>query len=286
MTFHPPHPTPGMRRTLTALLLAFVLALIASCGAPESERSPTEFGHVHGLGVNPADQKLYVASHLGVFVIEDEAARLIANRRQDTMGFTVVGPDQFLGSGHPASLDEPNPLGLIKSDDAARTWSAVAFAGEQDFHAIDANGRRIYAYSASDAALLHSGDGGDTWKTVARDELFDIAVNPSDADHVLAAEPNGTLVSYRIDADPVRVENAPALNAIDWQPNGLVVGTGRGGKVWVSSDDGQTWESRGDLPGTAEALTVKSATWYAATAAGIQASDDRGRTWTSILENQ
>lgn len=280
---HP--PKAAILRSSTAFLLTLVLTLTASCGDQEPGHAPSPFLHVHGLGVNPADQTLYAATHSGVFAIDNGSARLIADRRQDTMGFTVVGPDQFLGSGHPASLDEPNPLGLIKSDDAGRTWSTVAFAGEEDFHAIDSVGSRIYAYSAGRAALLLSRDGGSTWDTVASNGLLDIAVDLDDPNHVLAAEFNGNLTSYRVGSDPLVIEDSPALNMIDWQSKDVVVGTGRGGKVWVSSDAGKTWKPRGDLPGTAEALTVRGATWYAATAAGIHASTDLGRTWTAILEN-
>lgn len=111
-------------RPSTALFLTMILSLTAGCSDQEPQHTQHQFGHVHGLGVNPADQTLYAATHTGVFAIENGSAHLIANRRQDTMGFTVVGPDQFLGSGHPASLNEPNPLGLIRSDDAAKTWSA------------------------------------------------------------------------------------------------------------------------------------------------------------------
>ena len=279
-------PHPLVAATLRcALLLALILSLTAGCGDQERAHSPSPFLHVHGLGVNPADEKLYAATHTGVFVVENGSARLIANRRQDTMGFTVAGPDHFLGSGHPASLDEPNPLGLIKSDDAAGTWSTVAFGGEEDFHAIDSVGSRIYAYSAGQSALLHSPNDGGTWDTVARDGLLDIAVDPTDPDQVLAAQFNGSLKSYRLGSPPVDIDDAPALNTIDWNPKGDVVGTGRGGRVWVSSDSGITWKPRGDLPATAEALTVRSATWYAATATGIHASRDRGRTWTVVLEN-
>ncbi|MDQ3275042.1 MAG: exo-alpha-sialidase, partial [Actinomycetota bacterium] len=58
--------------------------------------------HVHGLGINPKDGALFVATHTGVFRIpESGQAVRIADRWQDTMGFTVVGPDHFLASGHP-----------------------------------------------------------------------------------------------------------------------------------------------------------------------------------------
>ena len=273
-------------RPTTPFLIMMILTLIVGCADQEPKHSPHQFGHVHGLGVNPADQTLYAATHTGVFAIENGSARLIANRRQDTMGFTVVGPDQFLGSGHPASLDEPNPLGLIRSDDAAKSWSVVAFEGERDFHAIDAARPRIYAYSADSETLLRTRDDGTRWDTVARGGLLDIAVDPSDPNRVFATDHTGHLVSYRVGAAPDPIDDAPMMNMIDWDPDGDLVGTGRGGKVWASGDAGQSWKPRGTLPGTTEALTVKSRTWYAATAAGIHGSTDGGRTWTAVIEIQ
>ncbi|MGH2838494.1 MAG: F510_1955 family glycosylhydrolase, partial [Thermoleophilaceae bacterium] len=59
--------------------------------------------HVHGLGVNPADGALFIATHTGLYRAPDGelAAERVGDRYQDTMGFTVTGPDSFLGSGHP-----------------------------------------------------------------------------------------------------------------------------------------------------------------------------------------
>jgi hypothetical protein len=61
--------------------------------------------HVHGLGINPKDGGLYAATHTGLFVIGDGTATRVSGRLQDTMGFTVVGPDHFIGSGHPDFRD-------------------------------------------------------------------------------------------------------------------------------------------------------------------------------------
>jgi hypothetical protein len=60
-------------------------------------------GHVHRLGVDPADATLYIATHVGLLDLDEsrEATR-VADRRQDTMAFTVVGPGHLLASGHPA----------------------------------------------------------------------------------------------------------------------------------------------------------------------------------------
>jgi hypothetical protein len=62
--------------------------------------------HVHGLGINPRDGALYAATHTGLFVIRDGAATRAANHYQDNMGFTVLGPDHFIGSGHPDLRDQ------------------------------------------------------------------------------------------------------------------------------------------------------------------------------------
>ena len=97
--------------------------------------------HVHGLGVDPADGTLYVATHYGTFrVPADGPAQRIGDSLQDTMGFTVVGADHFLGSGHPdqQGFDEGQPplRGLIESTDGGETWEALALSGEVDFHAL------------------------------------------------------------------------------------------------------------------------------------------------------
>ena len=61
---------------------------------------------VHGLGLNPADGDLYTATHFGLFrVAADGVAERVGESLQDTMGFTVVGPDRFVASGHPDIRD-------------------------------------------------------------------------------------------------------------------------------------------------------------------------------------
>lgn len=97
--------------------------------------------HVHGLGLNPKDGSLFAATHTGLFRITEGRAERVGNRYQDTMGFTVVGPDRFLGSGHPELRDYtsgklPGLLGLIESKDAGRSWKPQPLLGEADFHIL------------------------------------------------------------------------------------------------------------------------------------------------------
>jgi len=59
--------------------------------------------HVHGLGINPADGTLYAATHTGLFTVRDGAGQRVADRLQDTTGFTVVGPTTSWAAATPTS---------------------------------------------------------------------------------------------------------------------------------------------------------------------------------------
>jgi hypothetical protein len=145
----------AMARRIRATTALMLVTGLAACG-DESPRAvapstlpPTEAGpqHIHGLGVNPADGSLMIATHSGLFraAPDSDSAKRIGDRRQDTMGFTVVGPDRFLGSGHPDLRDElPSLLGLIRSDDGGRSWESVSLLGEADFHILRTAGTRLY----------------------------------------------------------------------------------------------------------------------------------------------
>src|SRR5918992_2246739 len=73
-------------------------------GVPATDPGPI---HVHGLGINPADGSLFIATHTGLFRVGRDSQRAVrvGDRFQDTMGFSVVGADRFLGSGHPDARD-------------------------------------------------------------------------------------------------------------------------------------------------------------------------------------
>ena len=99
-------------RSSARITLCALAVLIAGCGTDNDAPSFTPPSsssegatHIHGLGINPADDTLYAATHTGLFTVRDGAGQRVADRLQDTMGFTVVGPDHFLGSGHPDFRD-------------------------------------------------------------------------------------------------------------------------------------------------------------------------------------
>jgi hypothetical protein len=130
-----------------AIVAGFLLMRGAGLFAGAAGGGP-RFEHVHGVGLNPADNTVYAGTHHGLFrVSADSAPTRVADRAQDFMGFTVVGPDHFLTSGHPAegSLG-PSSLGLVESTDGGNTWTSLSLAGEADFHALQARHGNIYGH--------------------------------------------------------------------------------------------------------------------------------------------
>jgi len=157
-------------------------------GVPFADPGPV---HVHGLGINPADGSLFIATHTGLFRVgkDSQKAVRVAARYQDTMGFSIVGPNRFLGSGHPDAREQELPplLGLIQSTDAGKTWQPISLLGEADFHVLRSTDRNVYGYDASNDRLLASADDGRSWAELDQPApLVDLAPDPGDARRLVA----------------------------------------------------------------------------------------------------
>jgi hypothetical protein len=287
----------GRRRLLFALLLT-IAALAAAVfvvtrgesdsgdeGAAPDDPGPV---HVHGLGINPADGALFIATHTGMYRApagESRAARVGAGF-QDTMGFTVVGPDRFLGSGHPdpESLRQgawPPNLGLIESTDAGRSWRSVSLLGEADFHVLRARGDLVYGFDASNGRLLLSRDGGETWRQrPIPGRLFDLALDPSDASRIVAASERGLFVSTDAARSWRPLDGSVGLLA--WPARGSLYLVDGGGPVWASAGPTGRWRSVGDVGGQpASFLGVGPRELYVALHDGtVKTSGDGGRSWS------
>jgi hypothetical protein len=244
--------------------------------------------HVHGLGVNPADDGLYVATHHGVFRIADDGKAVrVGDRAQDTMGFTVAGPNHFLARGHPDLRDFEEGkrplLGLIESTDGAESWQSLSLDGEADFHGLAAAHGLVYGYDSTGGRfMVRSRDGA--WDIRSIRPLAAFAVDPSDADHIVATGSDGLLDS----ADGGRTWSpldGPLLAALAWDSHGELFGAAPDGAVHRSPDAGRSWEQVGRLDGQPQALLARLRVLYAAAAdddgrTGIYRSEDEGQTWS------
>ena len=289
VALHSQHPRPSRgrpRRAAAALLSA--VALAAGCGGaavPDAEDAgdggPV---HVHGLGLNPADGALYIASHTGLYRMEEgrDTAERVGDRRQDTMGFTVVGRDHFLGSGHPdPRADLPPHLGLIESTDGGRTWEPVSLLGEADLHVLRADGRRVLAYDVVSGLLLRSADGGRTWRGLRPPAaLADAVAHPDDPGRLVAAGRDGLIGSRDGGRTWRQLDGAAVLLA--WPRPAALYALEADGGVRMSADGGGSWSGVGRAPGSPAALTTSGAgrLVVALHEGGFANSVDGGRTWS------
>lgn len=203
------------------------------------------------------------------------------------MGFAVVGPGHFLGSGHPDLREDlPTSLGLIESTDGAESWAAVSLLGDADLHAIEPVGSRIYAYDSSTGSLITTTNRTD-WENITRQPLYDLAADPAAPESVYATTDRGVLVISTDGQEPVPVRNAPALTGMDWEPGGPLVGVGPDGTVLVTNDTATgEWRKVGSLDGPAEAVDAVKGRWHAATASGVYESTNDGETWRLVVSER
>jgi hypothetical protein len=275
------------RCTLTVL----VTVAVAGCGTGADDDNPAggaqesvAFGHVHGLGINPADDRLYVASHMGVFKQTKTGFDRVADRWQDTMAFTVTGNDTFLASGHPdlRETEKPAHLGLIETTDAAETWKSLSLEGEADFHALEPAGDRLYGYDSADGVLKVTADHR-TWRDIARLAVIDLAVDPENPENLLVTDARAQILRLTGNQNTLNaVDGAPVLAYIDWPKRDLLVGVGPDGAVHRSRDGGTSWEAANSVGAAPEALDATGDVWHIATERGLFSSTDDGATWTSV----
>ena len=247
-----------MRRPIAVL---WVLAVaIAGCGDQGSDRPAAAISdpgpvHVHGLGVDSADGALFVATHTGLFraAAGERRAERVAGRYQDTMGFAVVGPGRFLGSGHPDLSEKLPPfLGLIESRDAGETWNPVSLLGKVDFHVLEASGQRIYGYGSDfktrEPRFLTSVDGGRRWQRLAAPEpLVSLAIDPGNARSLVASGERGVHRS-RDGGHSWAAVGAPSAGLLSWNAAGLFL-AGGDGRVWRTSLASGPWRAAGSIEG-------------------------------------
>ena len=268
--------------------VATVAALAVGCGGDDSPDagvviSDPGASHIHGLGINPADDSLVIATHTGMFRAgpEERRPKRIGDRRQDTMGFTVVGANRFIGSGHPDARDDLPPLlGLIRSEDAGKTWKPVSLLGDVDFHVLRAAGQRIYGVNATDGQLMVSDDGGRRWATrIPPGDVVDLAPRPSGADELVASIVNGLYVS-RDAGDTWRPLTRRRIGLLAWPADDSLFLVDADGRVHRSTDGGRSWRAVGRAGGQPAAFIAAGRDLYVALHTNeIKVSRDAGRTW-------
>ncbi|MFD7627796.1 F510_1955 family glycosylhydrolase [Streptomyces sp. NPDC059851] len=281
-------PALAVAATAGALLLTACSTTDPKPTATKASDPDPGTGHLHSLGVDTADGTLYAAGHLGVFRLSPTGAVRIADRYQDTMGFTVTGPRTFLASGHPSPTDptatSPH-LGLIRSTDAGQTWTTVSAGGEADFHSLQQAGAILYGLDSQTSQIWASKDGGATWERRAKLPAGDLAAHTAAPQEVWATTREGLLHSTDGGTTFESAPGAPALAAVERPAPDQLIGLAADGKV-VASSDGRSWTERGRLPGGVRPAVLNAASpthlLAADTNDAVYETKDGGRTWNAV----
>lgn len=241
--------------------------------------------HIHGLAVDAADGVLYAGTHDGLFRFSGDGATptRVGDDLSDLMGFNITGPNRFISSGHPASRDEVNPLGLRASSDGGNSWRDVSLRGEVDFHLLRGRGSWVYGLDGGSGLLMVSKDDGVTWKQrSAPDGLLDLAIDPAKPERVIAATGAGMMISSNAGVRWNELGSEQSM-LLAWEKPRELTRIDQAGDIAVSDNGGRDWRTTGSLTEEPVAFTRYGRKLFVATAHNrIMVSDDEGSTWRDL----
>jgi photosystem II stability/assembly factor-like uncharacterized protein len=239
--------------------------------------------HVHGVGRNPADGLVYLATHDGLFRISEDAAPVRVGPVVDLMGFTIAGPNHFYASGHPGpGVDLPDPVGLIETTDGGNTWIPRSRQGESDFHTLTSSPAGIVGFDGRQMAMTTD---GRTWQQITPPAAAHAVAASPDGASLLVTSPSGLARSTDKGRTWQQPQTPLLLQLVAWADATNVVGVGPDGRIATSTDAAATWKagaSAGAPPYALGAHRAKdgSVEILAVTDAGLVRSTDNGTTFT------
>jgi len=259
---------------LVAAVLAFaVLVWVASTTVPVAENSEDAFlavdsiyhesqNHIHGIGYDSNNERLFIATHFGLFVLDDEQLYQVGDNRDDFMGFSLNkhNPEIIYTSGHPRTGGN---LGVMRSEDAGLRFERISSGIDSapvDFHSMAlsfANTDVLYGTFRGDLYL--SQDAGISWEVLQAQgvPIHDgfcwhapcISADTMEESRLFAGTIEGLAVSDDYGENWHIIENDAGVvvsSGVDPQNNERIIAFTENYGVAVSEDVGQTWISRNE----------------------------------------
>ena len=258
--------------------------------------------HVHGLSFSSDGRQLFVPAHDGLVVYEGNQWQVPNLPVHDYMGYS--GTDAgFYSSGHPdPGSNLVNPLGLVRSTDGGENIQTLAFAGETDFHLMNAGyeNHAIYVLNPVQNSQLSPGlhytlDEGQTWTQSAGQGIsgnpLQLAVHPTEANTVALATEGGLFLSHDYGDSFVQIGNLVPVSSVSFDPNGARLLFGYQSLLSYTLADAQISPIETPTVGNQDALgyiAVNPVTGQIAIATfnrDIYLSPDRGQSWRIIAED-
>lgn len=281
--------SPG--RFVHVVLSAVTLLFLTACGGGGEQyvAGPGDLGHIHDLALRD-DGVLLVASHSGLYQIEDEGRAVRIGVHHDLMSMAVLPEGDLLASGHPNLMldefnveDRPPFLGLARSTDGGENWDELELLGEADFHALVPTDAGLYAAETSGNIWFQDPESG--WATLGAVDARDLGIDPFDSQRQIAPDYNG-MVWFSDDGAMswAPSTDAPELIELEWVEADLILGVTEAGSLWSAEKAAGPWTEIAAGPADVETFYVDDSDswWLSVHGGGISRSDDRGDTWTAV----
>ena len=225
-------------------------APVSSPASASSSRPPVAITHIHAVARDPKSGELLLATHEGLF--RHVNGDLVQNGPViDLMGFAVAPDGTYYASGHPGvGVDLPQPVGLITSTDAGRSWRVASRGGQSDFHALTAGSTAVIGFDG----VLRSSTDGTTWTTRSIPAPPRTLAAAPTSGALLATTEAGLLASSDTGATWRTLSPAVTALLVTWADEKTMVIATTTGQLGVSSDAGATWSLNPTRVGAAEAL--------------------------------
>jgi len=181
-----------------------------------------------------------------------------------------------------------NGHGIFKSQNNGSTWTALApITGSSNIYSVAKAGNHLFAGTAG-IGVYKSGDDGTTWAEV-NEGLTSKTIHMLTpvGNNLFAATSNGLFISKN-NGSNWALSGIPGINIITVKADNNKIYAGTWGEgVFVSSDDGTSWEKKNN---GLTALTVYAIAFdtnhnlYVSAGANVFVSKDGGNNWVSFSQ--
>ena len=266
-------------KRIIAVILCWI-ALGSAHPAAASGESLGSISHIHNVRV--LGQKILLGTHEGLYILNGENDITKASPENfDVMGLSIDG-SRIYASGHPGAGSKlPNPVGLLLSTNAGKSWKKVSLQGKVDFHLLESSGAELYGADSQSGDLLYSKDFGRTWSNQGKNTFSEIAINPVKKREALAIRDGALIWSKDSFKSEQTLPSKSKFTQIEWNKRLLLASSGE--KLLFSADQGRSWKTRFTFDGAIGTIAQSSELIVIITGSKVWKSADGGKSFVQFI---